>query len=179
MQQFFSKTMPVSVSRKLLEEHNNNNHHQGLSSSPLSYISSHSSLSPETFDPTIGDHSLYRQPTFTYIPIHKRRRSALLFSRSMSLNSLSMSVPSQHSSSLTTTNLSSSPSESEVPSTPTSLCSSSSDQSMEYTSFPNLEKFSDEGWTEVRVEKRDNILSDIEMESYDEMFVAGVRFQYS
>lgn len=173
MHQFISKTMPVSVSRKLLEEHNNNNNQtQTLSSShtsSISYFSSSSISSEPTFE---GDHSLYRQPTFSYIPIHKRRRSAL-FSRSISLNSMS----SQHSSSsLATTNLSSSPDE--VPSTPTSFCSSSSDQSMEYTSFPNLEKFSDECWTEIRVKKGDTI-SDMEMESYDEMFVAGVRFQYS
>jgi len=177
MNQFISKTMPVSVSRKLLEEYNNNNNNQSqtLSSSHISnmsfFSSSSSSISSEpTFD---CDHSLYRQPTFSYIPIHKRRRSAL-FSRSISLNSMS----SQHSSSssLATTNLSSSPDE--VPSTPTSFCSSSSDQSIEYTSFPNLEKFSDECWTEIRVQKGDTI-SDIEMESYDEMFVAGVRFQYS
>lgn len=173
MHQFLSKTMPVSVSRKFLEEYNNdnnnNNHTQTLSSSHISYFSSHSISSEPTFE---GDHSLYRQPTFTYIPIHKRRRSAL-FSRPLSLNSVS----SQHSSSsLATTNLSSSPDD--VPSTPTSFCSASSDQSIEYTSFPNLEKFSDECWTEIRVEKKDSI-SDMEMESYDEMFVAGVRFQYS
>jgi hypothetical protein len=175
MHQFLSKTMPVSASRKLLEEYNNNNNNQAqtLSSSHTSIMSyfSTNSISPEpTYE---SDHSLYRQPTFSYIPIHKRRRSALSFSRSMSLNSMS----SQHSSSSTSTNLSSSP-DSEIPSTPASFCSSNSDQSMEYTSFPNLEKFSDECWTEIRVEKKDNIC-DMEMESYDEMFVAGVRFQYS
>ncbi|GBB99047.1 hypothetical protein RclHR1_00340038 [Rhizophagus clarus] len=163
--------MPVSVSRKLLEEvNNNNNQAQSYASSHMSCFSSHSISSEPTFE---GDHSLYRQPTFSYIPIHKRRRSTP-FARSISLNSMS----SNHSSSsLATTNFSSSPG-SEVPSTPTSFCSSSSDQSIEYTSFPNLEKFSDECWTEIRVEKEDSIC-DIEMESYDEMFVAGVRFQYS
>ncbi|RGB25695.1 hypothetical protein C1646_723157 [Rhizophagus diaphanus] len=177
MHQFLSKTMPVSFSRKALEElnsnDNNNNQAQTLSSSHMSCFSSHS-LSPEpSFE---GDHSsLYRQPTFSYIPIHKRRRSAL-FSRPLSLNSMSSQHSSSTSSSLATTTLSSSPDD--VPSTPTSFCSSSSDQSIEYTSFPNLEKFSDECWTEIRVEKKDSI-SDMEMESYDEMFVAGVRFQYS
>uniref|UniRef100_A0A1D1XIU7 Uncharacterized protein n=1 Tax=Anthurium amnicola TaxID=1678845 RepID=A0A1D1XIU7_9ARAE len=173
MQQFTSKTMPVSVSSKLLEQPSNNNNNQFSPSSPISYFSSHS-ISPEpSFE---GNQSLYRQPTFSYIPIHKRRRSALTFSRPISLGSMISlsSTQSQHSS---TTDLSSSLSESEMPTTPTSCYSSSSDQSMEYTSFPNLEKFSDECWTEVRVEK-DNIC-DIEMESYDEMFVAGVRFQYS
>jgi hypothetical protein len=165
MQQY-SKTMPVSVSRKLSGQQNN--HHQSLLS-PISFFSP-----PEpSFE---GDHhSLHRQPTFSYIPINRRRS----FSRPLSLNSISLSpAPSQHSSSLTTANFSSSLSESEPPSTPTSCYSSSSDNSMEYTSFPNLEKFSDECWTEIRVEKADNIC-DIEMESYDEMFVAGVRFQYS
>ncbi|CAG8485010.1 4489_t:CDS:1 [Diversispora eburnea] len=70
--------------------------------------------------------------------------------------------------------------------TPTSPTSSNSSiylpptdnySSMEYTSFPNLEKFSDEGWTEVRIEKFDP--HEIQMESYDEMLVGGVRFQYS
>jgi hypothetical protein len=191
----FSKTMPVSVSRRLLEEYNkefNNNNNsnnsnnnnsnnnsnqeeQSFSSSPMSYSSSRS-ISPEpTFDSIVSGHSLHRQPTFSYIPIHKRRPSALMFSRSMSFNSLSMSIPNQQSSISSSSSIQTP--ESEMPTTPTSLCSSTSDQSVEYTSFPNLEKFADECWTEIRIEKRDNVC-DMEMESYDEMLVAGVRFQY-
>src|ERR1043165_8194832 len=148
-----SKTMPASFSRKFLEEYNkelykefndnndssengndnnnnsnsnDNNNNRDFSSSPLSYYSSYSrSISPEpTYDSIISGHSLHRQPTFTYIPIHKRRHSTLVLSRSMSFNSTSLSS--------TTSNLSSSSSiqtpESEMPTTPTSLCSSHSAQ---------------------------------------------------
>src|SRR5688572_21358475 len=116
MQQFLSKTMPVSVSRKLLEEINNtynlnnssnSNRNRNISdgnsmfsSSPQSCSSSRS-ISPEpTFDPVISGHSLHRQPTFSYIPIHKRRRSGTpTLIRSISFNSISMSAPN-HSSSM-------------------------------------------------------------------------------
>jgi|SRR6266498_4054617 len=205
MQQFLSKTMPVSVSRRLLEEINNNinlsnsnsnsnsnnssnnesdNHHM-FSSTPQSCSSSRS-ISPEpTFDPLISGHSLHRKPTFSYIPIHKRRRSGgPTLIRSMSFNSISTSAPNHHSSSpllSTSTNLVSSiqTPDSEFPTTPTSMFSTHSDQSTEYTSFPNLEKFADECWTEIRVEERKDCMGDLEMESYDEMVVAGVRIQYS
>lgn len=194
MQQFLSKTMPVSVSRKMLEDlnnmndsnntnsdssnsNNNNNQVPTLSSSPHSYSSS-SSISPDPFDQS---HSLHRQPTFSYIPIHKRRRSlgpSLI--HSMSFNSISTSIPSQHSlMSLASTTSSIQTPDSEMPTTPTSLFSSMSDQSMEYTSFPNLEKFTDECWTAIRVEEKKDVSIDIEMESYDEMLVGGVRFHYT
>lgn len=179
-----SKTMPVSLSRKLLEEYNNNNNNSNnssksasssfssCSSSSLSFNSySSRSISPEpSFDSILSGHSLHRKPTFSYIPIDKRRRS-LVFSRSTSFNSISTSVQSLNSSTSTTP-------ESEVPTTPTSLYSSTSDHSVEYTSFPNLEKFDDECWTEIRIEKNDSGC-DIEMEPYDEMFVAGVKVHSS
>lgn len=180
-----SKTMPLSLSRRLLEEHNKNNDDKdnsqltSFSYSPQSYYS----ISPEpTFDSIVSEHSLHRRPTFTYIPIHKRRRSIML---SSPFNSMTMSMPNRNSLTSTLSSSSSSSSsstqstpESEMPTTPTSLCSSSSDQSVEYTSFPNLEKFADECWTEIRIE-RDNNTCDMEMESYDEMLVGGVRFQYT
>ncbi|CAI2178199.1 12326_t:CDS:2 [Funneliformis geosporum] len=173
MQQFLSKTMPVSVSRKMLEDLNKINDMPPLSSSPHSY-SSLRSISPDPFDPR---HSLHRQPTFSYIPIHKRRRSGSpTLIRSISFNSISTSVPSQLS--LPSATSIQTP-DSEMPTTPTSLFSSISDQSMEYTSFPNLEKFADECWTEIRVEEKKEISTDIQMESYDEMLVGGVRFYYT
>ncbi|CAG8600258.1 12494_t:CDS:2 [Funneliformis mosseae] len=99
---------------------------------------------------------------------------------SMSFNSISTSIPSQHSlMSLASTTSSIQTPDSEMPTTPTSLFSSTSDQSMEYTSFPNLEKFTDECWTAIRVEEKKDVSIDIEMESYDEMLVGGVRFHYT
>ncbi|CAG8693850.1 1643_t:CDS:1, partial [Acaulospora colombiana] len=156
-----------------------------LSSSPQSY------LSPLSLSLDTNDSILHRQPTFSYIPIHKRRRSGgssssssitgSMFLRSInSLNSLSISSISSISPDSSSDGLStpgSSDSELLMPTTPTSSIYSPADNSsMEYTSFPNLEKFSDEGWTEIRIEKCDP--DEIQMESYDEMLVGGVRFRY-
>ncbi|CAG8629341.1 4280_t:CDS:1, partial [Scutellospora calospora] len=178
MHQSLSKTMPVNTSRKLCGD-DNSMQIPTLSYSPHSYSSSRS-MSPEpSFDPIINN-SPHRIPTFSYIPIHKRRRSGgpgFTLIRSLSLNALSMSAPQsfKDTGGLLTPN--SSVHTPEIPSTPTSIYSIT-DNTSKYTSFPNLEHFTDECWTEVRVEKR-NSISELEMESYDEMLVGGVRFQYS
>lgn len=179
MHQFFS-TVPPSASRKS----NSVKSSQTLFSLP-SYPTS-LSISPES----ISDHHhhsiLHRQPTFSYIPIHKRRRSGGSSSSSSSLSGSrcsidslsisSVSPPFTDSSSDGLLTPGSSDNELLMPTSPTSSIFDSSMDSMEYTSFPNLEKFSDECWTEIRVEKCDP--DEIQLESYDEMFVGGVRFQY-
>ncbi|CAG8560542.1 6123_t:CDS:1 [Dentiscutata heterogama] len=174
--------MPVNAPRKSRGD-NNNIQVPTLSYSPSSYspssYSSSRSMSPDpTFDSIINN-SPHRKPTFSYIPIHKRRRSggsSSMLLRSLSLNPLPLSAPQSFKDSrefLTSNSSSHTP---EIPSTPNSFYSMT--DSTEYTSFPNLDHFADECWTEVHVEKR-NSISELEMESYDEMLVGGVRFQYS
>ncbi|CAG8532203.1 10235_t:CDS:2 [Racocetra persica] len=148
--------MPVNAPRKSRSDNNN--------------------LQP-SFDSVINNSS-YRKPTFSYIPIHKRQcsgGSSSIFLRSLSLNSLSMpaSQSFKDSKEFLTPNSLYTP---EIPSTPNSVYSMP--DTTEYTSFPNLDHFADECWTEVHAEKR-NSISELEMESYDEMLVGNVRFQYS
>nr|CAG8469043.1 14915_t:CDS:2 [Entrophospora candida] len=129
-----------------------------------------------------------RHPTFSYTPIHTRRRSNVcnnskspISIRSLSFSPISLptasSAPdllfSSSSSSFKTNSSSGQTPESEIPSTPTSSIFSTSD-SLEYTSFPNFEKFADESWSDNKKAH----FYDLEMESYDEMFVNGIRLQY-
>ncbi|CAG8657739.1 9166_t:CDS:1, partial [Cetraspora pellucida] len=102
--------------------------------------------------------------------------SSSIFLRSLSLNSLSMSASQSFKDSKEFLTLNSSSYTPEIPSTPSSVYSMS--DTTEYTSFPNLDHFVNESWTDVHVEKR-NSISELEMESYDEMLVGNVRFQYS
>nr|CAG8511701.1 753_t:CDS:1 [Entrophospora candida] len=162
---------------------------QDLSSSPTTSLSSSRSTSPEpTLDPIIINYSLHRHPTFSYTPIHTRRRSNVcnnskspISIRSLSFSPISLptasSAPdllfSSSSSSFKTNSSSGQTPESEIPSTPTSSIFSTSD-SLEYTSFPNFEKFADESWSDNKKAH----FYDLEMESYDEMFVNGIRLQY-
>lgn len=169
------------------DDDNNNNQTQDLSSSPTNSFSSSRSISPEpTMDPIIINYSLHRHPTFSYTPIHTRRRSNASNNKSNSIRSLSfspMSLPtascapdllfSSSSSSFKTNNSSEPTPENEIPSTPTSSIFSSTD-SLEYISFPNFDKFADESWSNNKKEH----CYDLEMESYDEMFVNGIRLQY-
>ncbi|CAG8533462.1 11936_t:CDS:1 [Racocetra fulgida] len=171
--------MPVNAPRKSRSD-NNNLQVPPLSyspSSPSSYSSSRS-MSPEPSFDSVINNSSYRKPAFSYIPIHKSQYSggsSSIFLRSLSLNSLSMlaSQSFKDSREFLTPNSLYTP---EIPSTPNSVYSMP--DTTEYTSFPNLDHFADECWTEVHAEKR-NSISELEMESYDEMLVGNVRFQYS
>jgi len=51
----------------------------------------------------------------------------------------------------------------------------------DYVSFPSLDGTTGDVdvWTDVSIEMRRNSGSELEMERYDEMFVEGVRIQYS
>lgn len=180
----------ISNSNNLSSNSGNASADNTYSHYPTPSYSSSLSMSPESVTSI-----LHRQPTFSYIPIHKRRRSGVssssssLSSGSMfirSISSLSISQFENSDGGLSTPGSCKSSSDNELlmPLTPTSSNSSIYSQpadnnnysSMEYISFPNLENFSDECWTEVRIEKFDP--DEIQMESYDEMLVGGVRFQY-
>ncbi|CAG8712799.1 2715_t:CDS:1 [Acaulospora morrowiae] len=183
MNQLFSKSS-LSISPKSNVEDTVGSK-SGRQIAPLSCSPSSISIPPNVSDPILDHPSiLHRQPTFSYVPIHKRRRSggyspSSMFLRSISSLSISSTPPQfTDSNSDCSWTPASSDNELTMPTTPTSsVFTPLDDDSMEYTSFPNLEKFSDESWTEIRIEKCDP--DEIQMESYDEMCVGGVRFQYS
>ncbi|CAG8620540.1 4154_t:CDS:2, partial [Acaulospora morrowiae] len=143
MNQLFSKSS-ISISPKSNVEYTVGSK-SGRQISPLSCSPSSISISTNASN-SILDHPLilHCQPTFSYVPIHN--------------NSDGSWTPASSDNELT------------MPTTPTSsVFTPLDDNSTEYMSFPNFEKFSDESWTEIRIEKCD--LNEIQMESYDEMLV--------